>query len=282
MTPSKEFVCDCSWYGEGFLQNSRIAHQLGPRRRSLRGLTLSLCSEFATINYGHVLYDVVPRIALFEQSGISYEQVDQILCNVGPAHRHLLAALNVPLEKVVWTDRSTTYQTERLITTTFPHIPRIIDPSSAQLIRARIPAIPDGSNRRLYIPREKRRRVANEQDLMLILDRRGFEVLNPAKSSTATRSAFAAAEIVVGSHGTGLADIVFGTPGAQLLELLPAHHAEPYFLAAAAAVGVGHRYVTVEGANHDDSVDPRKGQADVIVDLDVFERALDELISELP
>lgn len=280
ITPSDEIVTDCTWYGTRFLDQAPVT-RLAPLHRRLRGTTLSLCTEFAYGNYGHVLYDLLPRIDLFERSGRRYDEVDQILCNVGVANRPLVEALGIPMDRIVWTDRSITYRTDRLLATTFPGAPRSVAPWAAQFLRDRFEVTPVGARRRLYIPRRGRRRISNEDELLPILRAHGFEELDPGASSAGTRAAFAAAEAIVGGHGAGLADIVFSAPGTRLMELVPTDHPETYYLSAANAVGADHRYMTTTSTSVRAADDHRARDAAVLVDVGVFGAALDELVGEL-
>jgi capsular polysaccharide biosynthesis protein len=276
-------VADCSWFGSD-LPRQTLVPRRAPLSRHLRGTTLSLCTEFAYGNYGHVLYDLLPRLDLFERSGITLDQVDTILCNVGGARRRLIEELGIPMDKVVWTDHYHSYRVDHLIATTFPGVPKSLTPWAAQFLRTRLRVEPDGTERRLYIPRRTIRIVENEHELLPILERNGFEVFDPSSTSAGRlpRSLFASATAVVGGHGAGLADIIFSPPGVRLFELLPTDHPEPYFIAAAAAVGADHRHMTVSSTSTRDAADHRARDASVIVDVEQFELALDELVAELP
>ncbi len=280
VTADQVVVEDTSWNGSRFATQVRDPF-LPPRSKRLGGTTLLLCTEYARSNYGHALYDLFPRVDLFERSGIGYDSVDQILCNLRERNRPLLEQLGVPLSKVVWMKSPITYRTERLLVTSFPGVPKIIAPWSAEFLRERLGVAPDGSGRRLYVPRRSHHRaIANEADLLPILTRHGFEEFDPGRSAGSSRAVFAAAELVVGGHGAGLADLIFSPPSASVMEIIPTAHAQPYFLAAAAAAGIDHRYVAAESLMTHHPNDPRGRQADATVDLDVFEAALEELVAE--
>ena len=276
-------IADSSWFGRDLPHRAQVPRQ-APLSRHLTGTTVALCTEFAHGNYGHVLYDLIPRLDLLEQSGLRFDQVDTVLCNVGGARRRMIEELGIPMEKVVWTDRLHTYRCDRLIATTFPGVRRGLTERAAQFLRHRLPIEPSRRDRRLYIPRRTSRIVANEHDLLPILERHGFEVFDPTglSSGRMPRSTFASAVAVVGGHGAGLADIVFSPPGTRLMELLPTDHPEPYYMAAAAAVGADHRYLTTASTSTRAPEDWRARDAAVTVELDAFAQAIDELVDGLP
>lgn len=78
--------------------------------------------------------------------------------------------------------------------------------------------------RRLYISRRdarrRRRWVSNQKDVEKVFRRRGFEVLTMADCSLEQQvEAFRNASVVAGISGAGLADIVFASPGIDVMVL---------------------------------------------------------------
>lgn len=85
-----------------------------------------------------------------------------------------------------------------------------------------------GGPRRIYVSRRdaNARRVLNEDAVLEVLYRHGFELVVPGALSVAEQiRAFAGAEVVVAPHGAGNSNIAFCPPGATFLELLPASNA---------------------------------------------------------
>jgi hypothetical protein len=89
---------------------------------------------------------------------------------------------------------------------------------------------------------------------------------------------FAEAELVVGVHGAALSNLVFCSPGARVLELLPADFVDPVFWAITAELDdVELRYLLGNGPS------PGPGErmwgvtSDFAVDLDAASRLLAEL-----
>jgi hypothetical protein len=98
-----------------------------------------------------------------------------------------------------------------------------IHPSDAQALHsfgALVAPIPAEGSKRIYVSRKHSRRALPQEELLEgLLASRGFRILHlesmPWQEQVA---AFRAAELVVGPHGAGLANLVFSAPGATLIE----------------------------------------------------------------
>ena len=96
-------------------------------------------------------------------------------------------------------------------------------PIVADALRGLVPVRADSTGaRRLYVKRTSRRRIVNEDEVLVTLERHGFsEVSNEGLSVSEQIALFAKAEAVIGVHGAGLANAVFSPPGTLLIELQP-------------------------------------------------------------
>jgi hypothetical protein len=80
--------------------------------------------------------------------------------------------------------------------------------------------------RKIYVSRlaDKHRRAEGEAELVEALRRRGFAIVTPADHTFAQQiEIFRAANLVIGLHGAGLANIAFCQPDAAVYDLLPEH-----------------------------------------------------------
>jgi len=83
-----------------------------------------------------------------------------------------------------------------------------------------------GAGRRIYVSRlaDKHRRAEGEAELVDALGRRGFAIISPADHTlTQQIEIFRAADLVVGPHGAGLANIAFCRPDTAVYDVLPEH-----------------------------------------------------------
>ena len=77
-------------------------------------------------------------------------------------------------------------------------------------------------HRRIFLSRQDaaRRRLLNEEKIINRLKPHGFEVVVPSSLSVADQiEVFSQAEIVVGSHGSGFANMVFASSQAKMIEI---------------------------------------------------------------
>ncbi len=145
------------------------------------------------------------------------------------------------------------------------------------LPRARLPR----PRRRIFVtrgPSANNRTVVNEAAVLALLAERGFVAIDPGAMSVVEQiEAFAGAELIVGPHGAALANLVFASAGAAVVELFPAGCLLPdYWRLACGVPGLRYRYLSAPGRA------PRRGRATAIVrDIEVDLRELAALLDEL-
>lgn len=250
------FLPDHSWFGAApsecpFVNSSQIK----PERR-LDGTTLFLCSDWAYANYGHTLLDALSRTHLFELSA-KYSWLDLSWIVVPPlltvGKRRLAEIAGIPFEKICSITDFALAECETLIAPTFPGLRRNTPAWVSRYWRSKIVREGSKPSRRIYITRRNASRaILNEEELLPVLRRFGFEIIDP--EATAIFPLFQEAEIVAGAHGAALADVVFCRPNAILLEFTSPLHIYPYFYTAAEAARMQYYSilgsVTSEGRNN--------------------------------
>lgn len=130
---------------------------------------------------------------------------------------------------------------------------------------------------RIYISRRnaRKRRIVNENEVVEILSRFGFQTIHAEELSFAEQVQLCSrARCIVSNHGAGLTNILFMKEGGKVLELR--HHADDInncYFTLASALNLNYLYQTCHPAN--DGPDPHT--ADLIVDLEELKRNLDLL-----
>ncbi len=238
--------------------------------RTLAGAALLLAQPWA-FNYHHWMINSLARLWWLEQH-VALRDVPVLLPRTLNSFQHeSLAALGLPNEQRLPFD-ATHWQIERL------YFPASGDfwPAQLQWIRQRvysyygIPiAVP---HRRLYISRgdAPNRRVLNESALIACLQSLGFETVQLATIPFIDQvRLLSEAQIVVGPHGSGLTNIVFGPETLTLLELHPRDTMNHVFWVLASALR--QRYALLSGpvVNQD---------RDFTVDLNELRQILDQLL----
>jgi hypothetical protein len=225
-----------------------------------RDLVVSLAGPWSS-EFFHWFADYLPRLRPLEryerETGIS----PQVLV---PPDRPAwltssLAMAGIPSDRVVeWTggrcsvDRLVVPSMPRQTRSTAPPQGHVHSPAALGWLRDRLLAGVTSGDRpdvgtRLYVSRahQPTRHVRNESDLLSVADEYGFETVYPERWTVAEQvAAFAEADVVLGPHGAGLFNAIYGTE-TTLVELF-GERTNPCFFAIAR--GMGMPYATTQCA----------------------------------
>ena len=270
------FLPEASWYRDD--SSSCGVHTLlrvRPKRR-IEGRTISLASDWASSNYLHFLLDALPRLELMEEAGVSAEQVDHMIVPDLPsrAGQEILEVLRIPNGKVIPLSSLGTVEFEELVLTSYPGIRRNVSRRQTSFVRHRVAPTSRGSGRRIYVSRgaRARRRIANEGDIIQVLERNGFETYTPGHGIDDLR-VFSEAAIITGAHGAGLANMGACAPGTAVLEVLPHGFLYPYFYTLATSACCTYACIVGEPGQKNPRTD------NFHVDVGKFERLLSQVIA---
>ena len=223
-------------------------------------------------NYYHTLIDSVPRLYLLHQSPWADAERITVLVGDEPAgvEAFLLDRL-LPQNARVEVRPEAAVRAESFVFLSFlsqdnaAHLPA----EAIAFMRDRLlPKRPSTRSRRIYVSRERSsaRRCLNRAEVARALD---LEVHAPEDYTPAEQiELFHDAEIVVGPHGAGLANLLYAPHGTPLVELFPTAEPLPYFGLLSAAMG--GRYAWVCGS------EPEKNDAFTITST-----ALHQLVREV-
>ena len=131
-------------------------------------------------------------------------------------------------------------------------------------------------HRRIFLSRQDaaRRRLLNEEKIINRLKPHGFEVIVPSSLSVADQiEVFSQAEIVVGAHGSGFANMVFASPQAKLVEIHSPHGVASSFDRLTWIMG--QQYAQIIGFTQGGLEEPMQDY--VVVPRDVESLVLEEL-----
>jgi hypothetical protein len=129
--------------------------------------------------------------------------------------------------------------------------------------------------RRLYISRvaAKRRKLANESEVIAFLRSAGYEICDTARYSIREQiELFASASHVVAPHGAGLVNLLFCTPGANVLELQMDAYMNLCFRRIAALKNLHYGCIVGDYIINSGATGLHSGQW--LVDIDRLQRAL--------
>lgn len=250
ITPDDQLLGDAP--GEFYVDPSQSqAHSIFlqwrlPERSSLSGRVAALATP-GSHSYFHWMLNALPRFHLLQAGGISLDSISCFIlsqnCNT-QFHQETLKALNIPWEKVSLASWQFHAQLNHLVIPSVLCLPAESTPEDTLRYRkygsftgniprwacefVRTVFLPDSgaisekpNSKRLYITRKVSiRRVLNEAEVIDLLSRYGFEVVDLAEISISEQAALmASAEAIIAVHGAGLTNLTFCTEGAKVIEI---------------------------------------------------------------
>ncbi|MBE9041474.1 tetratricopeptide repeat protein, partial [Oscillatoriales cyanobacterium LEGE 11467] len=222
------------------------------------GTVVSLVGLSANV-YFHWMVDILPRVEILRRSQIDWNQVDGFLVNQNqqPFQRETLSKLGIPPEKIIQSDRHSHIQARQLIVPSFSGYLGWASPETIDFLRQSfLPAaistfsqtdchFPD----RIYINRAdaKYRHLFNEGEIVRQLEAWGFvSVALETMSFFEQILLFHRAKVIVAPHGSGLTNILFCQPNAQIVELTSPNYIRHYYRAISQHLNLQHDYVVGE------------------------------------
>ncbi|MGC9271990.1 glycosyltransferase family 61 protein [Acidiphilium sp.] len=183
-------------------------------------------------NYAHWITQCVPAI-------VGYAREPQflggllLLPQLPSEYEHALRLTGIALPEILQVDSDQVVRVENFVYSS--HLQNFNAPSYHtrtvfdNMIRAA--SQKKDQNKKIYIWRidSDKRPMVNEIELVEALTQKGFiPVITGSMSIDEQINCFNNAELVVGAHGAGFANIVFCRPGAAVYELTPEHHIDLY------------------------------------------------------
>ena len=191
-----------------------------PRKQRIEGSVAVLNTRFSH-NFYHWLIDILPRVVPLRRVGI--EPDFYLIDCLTSFQKTVLATLGIDSSKLIQPHCRLLLEAERLFVPSLP-TPDCLREFGKLLLAKLGVAGPVTTARRIFISRRKSktRKLANETELEQLLHWHGFEThcledYSLAKQALLLREA----EIIVATHGAGLANLLFARPGTQVIEVCP-------------------------------------------------------------
>jgi len=292
VTGTGELVQDLSFYfgTRRPREHPLFLHPFPPPPTEVAG-RLGVLATRGDLNYYHFLVDVLPRLAVLDAAGVAPPQRWYVPASTG-FQRELLDLAGVPESARIDADAVPHVRAETLVVPSPPSMTVINPPWVTGYLRSLL--LPAGlrrvPGRGVYVTRgasANNRTVTNEAELLPALTARGFVPVEPGAMTVSEQiRTFAEADVVVAPHGAALANLVFASPGATVVELFPADAAVSDYWKLASGVP-GLRYSYALGLRRDGSASGRVHRtaavrqrllvSDVTVDVPALCRLLDGL-----
>jgi capsular polysaccharide biosynthesis protein/Flp pilus assembly protein TadD len=230
-------------------------------------------------NYFHWLTDHLGRLA-FIAGDAGLERLPLLVDSpLNAFQRETLARVGYGPERLIGIPAGEAIRCRDLVVPSLGGYRSMIEPIAIDWLRARFAQAPGGGERRrLLVSRAEAaaRRLVNEAAIEHALSRFGFETVTPGRMSFAEQiAAFADAELIVGAHGAGLANMLFAPADAAVVDLNFGASPVPCYEEIARIVGQRYRRVMGEPVS---SSFVRPQSADFAVDPTAVVRAISELL----
>lgn len=192
-----------------------------PPKQRIRGRVAVLNARYSH-NYFHWLIEILPRASTMRRAGVTadYYLVDCF----SEFQQSALAALGIERHQLIQPHFKLHIEADELIVPSLPS-PQCLRDFGPTMLAGFGSCVPVAPRRRVYISRRKTgtRTLANEPELERLLHARGFETHFMEEYSLAKQARLIhEAELVVGIHGAGLANLLFARPGTRVIEIVPA------------------------------------------------------------
>jgi len=281
LTAEGRLLPESTWFGP-YADRMRLPeHLLEPK--NISRTCVSLMSDHASGNFSHFLLDALPRIHLLEEAGIDWRSADTILAPKPNLNQisEFMQILNIDQSKILYLEPNDVIHPSTLIITSFPGWKRTYPSWAPRFLQERFGTNDSqtkhkSENSRIYISRSGYSRNAkNENELRKLIDRYGFEVIEPhAEISVSTMEN---THIVLAAHGAGLANAAFARPGTTVIELVPSDHQFPHYYNLSMAAGLRYRGLCCPSTEVRDPREWGPSKVDFTVDIEALETMLETL-----
>lgn len=240
---------------------------------------LAVITSPGSDNYFHWTLDSVPRLSLLQEME---DEIDgYYIDNRSRFHREWLGLLSIPDDKVVAASPERHIEATELVVPSFAGLAGLPSPAGLGFVRSFMPPAP-GKGRCLFISRSgaRRRRILNENEILPLLEKHGFETVHPGKLTVAEQmKLFASASVIVSPHGAELTNLAFCPSGAKVIELFSPYYLNPCFKQIAAVRGLHHTALVGRGGERilRKQIDAHHVWANIKVDVASLNKAVLEL-----
>lgn len=234
--------------------------------------TVALLSIKDSGVYYHWMLDVLPRLHMLNQCGITPDQYVINGTKPAPYQYETLKALGIPREKVIESHDCLHLQAKKLV---IPHFTRGIRPKWAcdflrQELMINKNVKPMLGIKKIFISRAKasKRKLLNEAEVYEYLKPYGFMSVVLEDLTVAEQiQLFASAKVIAAPHGAGLTNILFSNPGATVIEFFAPSLVHNCYPILSSLVGHKHYYIIGEGERPPEYIDPHDRSADITVNM---------------
>ena len=242
--------------------NHRVMRQLWlPKKKRISGQVAVLAST-GSANYYHWLFDVLPRLEILRKAGfLQNPNLSFILERpLNTFQRESLRYYGFNLPRIFFLQDFPHIECEEMILPSLPGRIGDVPPWVCDFLRGpHVRLSPSTDKKNIYFVTRRKttsRNLLNEQLLLDSLASLGVQAVEPQDLPFVEQvGLFANADIIVGTHGAGLANIVFCKPKAYVVELIPSEYKNKCYWALSGNIPLRYAYIIGERSS---SMTPKK------------------------
>ncbi|MEN9343462.1 MAG: hypothetical protein RLZZ453_249 [Chlamydiota bacterium] len=231
-----------------FLRTTRLDLNDLPKPEYIEKRVVVVAQEGSS-NYYHWMVEVLPKLAMLEESNISYDLL--YVSTLLPFMSQTLSLFGINQEKIVEAWPNTYIEAEELIIPSAPALSCYTPKWIVEYLRNKL--IPQADrifskqlfSKKVFVSRKKAsyRRILNEDEVFGMLEPLGF-VRYHLEDLTVLEQVhlFHHAEVIVAPHGAGLVNLVFAQPNASVIELFQEHEDDSFWYLSQ-IVGLNHHCI---------------------------------------
>jgi len=262
ISPDNCVFSDSTW-ADFILKETGILDRIKLPKSTYRSGTYILLGIDWWQGYYHWMIDVLPRLSLLEQFETLQSIPIIVPAGIAPYQYESLRLVGISPDRIIEFNADH-WQVDLLY---FPSpLGGLGNPSPWAITWLRehifneLGIMNSTPSRFIYITRRdaRIRRIINEDQIIELLKKKGFEIVCPGELSFAEQvRIFAQARVVIGPHGAGLTNMVFAPHNALLIELFPDNYVNGCYWALANANSQTYAFLTGRsmGKNFEVSLD---------------------------
>jgi capsular polysaccharide biosynthesis protein len=174
--------------------------------------------------YYHWMLDIIPRLILLQENGFLNSSLKIVINYNGlPFQKESLIKLGVDLNQIINADSHWNFHLKASLIV--PSFTSPNDSPSAYSINAIRNQFLEKStqkfrNSRIYIKRSKGRRILNEDEVLMLLKKYDFEIIEPELFSISSQAEiFNHASFIIGPHGAGFTNLIFCRENTKIIDI---------------------------------------------------------------
>lgn len=259
-----------------------VFHQNNGSPIEYRAETLGVLTYTASDSYFHWMLDVLPRIDLLRQSGIT---IDKYVFNTSPSppyQQETLALLNIPPDKRLEIGATANIKAKRLVVPSHIGYTSNYPKWAVDFLRKEFSKYTqmehEGKYERIYISRDDAnyRKVTNETQVTDLLNKYNFKKIILSQYSVAEQiRIFASAQIIISPHGANMTNLLFCKPGTKVIEIFSPGYVNPIYWVISNHADLDYYYVIGNGIRSPENIfEFARGTEDIEANIDDLTRVI--------